>query len=49
MVPALSALAIGGFFYADYRSLLVVFAPFMLSLGLLMIFVGIRVGKRGEK
>lgn len=45
MLPALSALARGGLFYLDYRELLV-FAPFMLLIGLLMIFVAVRAEKR---
>ena len=48
MLPALSVLARRGLFYQDYRGLLV-FAPFMLLVGLVMVFFGIRVGKRDQK
>jgi hypothetical protein len=45
MLPGIAALISGKFFYTDYRNLLV-FAPFSLLLGLVMIVFALRVGKK---
>jgi hypothetical protein len=44
MCPGLAALFQGTLFYRDYRALLV-FAPFSLLIGLVMIVFAIRVGR----
>jgi hypothetical protein len=44
MVPGFMALIQGGLHYQDYRGLLV-FAPYSLLVGLVMIVFAIRVGK----
>jgi hypothetical protein len=45
MLPGIAALISGKFFYTDYRNLLV-FAPFSLLLGMVMIVFALRVGKK---
>jgi uncharacterized membrane protein len=45
MLPGIAALLAGNLFYTDYRNLLV-FAPFMLLVGLVMIVFALRVGKK---
>ena len=44
MLPGIAALFAGNLFYTDYRNLLV-FAPFMLLIGVVMIIFALRVGK----
>jgi len=44
MLPGATALIGGTIFYTDYRNLLV-FAPFSLLIGLVMIFFAWRVGR----
>ena len=44
MLPGIAALIAGNLFYTDYRNLLV-FAPFALLIGLVMIVFALRVGK----
>lgn len=45
MLPGLAALIGGTLFYRDYRNLLV-FAPFSLVIGVVMIIFALRVGKK---
>ena len=44
MLPGIAALFAGSLFYTDHRNLLV-FAPFMLLIGVVMIIFALRVGK----
>jgi hypothetical protein len=44
MLPGITALVAGNLFYTDYRNLLV-FAPFSLLIGVVMIIFALRVGK----
>ena len=44
MLPGIAALIAGSLFYTDYRNLLV-FAPFMLLIGVVMIIFALRVAK----
>jgi uncharacterized membrane protein HdeD (DUF308 family) len=44
MLPGIAALFAGNLFYTDYRNLLV-FAPFMLLIGVVMIIFALRVAK----
>ena len=44
MLPGITALFAGKLFYTDYRNLLV-FAPFSLLIGVVMIIFALRVGK----
>ena len=43
MLPGIAALFAGNLFYTDYRNLLV-FAPFSLLIGVVMIIFALRVG-----
>ena len=44
MLPGIAALFAGNLFYTDHRNLLV-FAPFMLLIGVVMIIFALRVGR----
>jgi len=44
MLPGIAASIAGNLFYTDHRNLLV-FAPFMLLIGVVMIIFALRVGK----
>jgi hypothetical protein len=44
MLPGITALVAGSLFYTDHRNLLV-FAPFSLLIGVVMIIFALRVGK----
>ncbi len=45
MLPGIAALVAGSLFYTDHRNLLV-FAPFSLLIGVVMIIFALRVGVR---